>query len=290
MKITFLGTSSCESVPGIFCNCDFCQGMRARIAAGEENAIKSIRTRTQTLIDDKLLVDIGPDTYHNALKNGLNLSKLTHIVQTHSHEDHFIPQELYLRRDPYAHGLEKEDLVLVGSSRIWEMYEFFSTLFGEAKKGVSFQLAQPFTPVKMGEYTVTALPSLHMATEDTFVYLIEKGRASHFVCNDTGILPDETFQYLENWAKSGKSLSCAALECPIGDSDFKYKWHMNYTQVVETVRRFKEAGIANKNTLSFINHISQEFTPKYYDEYTAYAKKDGILVAHDGLTVDLKED
>lgn len=290
MKITFLGTSSCESVPGVFCNCEFCQGMRERVAAGEENALKSIRTRTQTLIDDKILVDIGPDTYHNALKNKLNLSKLTHIVQTHSHEDHFIPQELYLRRDPYAHGLAKEDLVLVGSSRIGEMYDFFATLFGEAKMGVNFQLAQPFTPVKMGEYTVTALPGHHMRTEDTFVYLIEKGKASHFVCNDTGILPDETFTYLVNWAKTGKSLSSAALECPIGDSDFKYEWHMNFPQVVETFCRFKEEGIANENTLTYINHISQEFSPRYYNEYVAYASKFGILVPYDGLSIELKED
>ena len=30
MKITFLGTSSCESVPGIFCNCDFCTELRIK--------------------------------------------------------------------------------------------------------------------------------------------------------------------------------------------------------------------------------------------------------------------
>ncbi len=290
MKITFLGTSSCESVPGIFCNCDFCTQLRKRIAAGEENAIKTERTRTQTLIDDKILVDIGPDTYHNALKNGLNLSRLTHVLQTHSHEDHFIPQELYLRRSPYAHGLQGEDLSLVGSTRIGEMFNFFATLFGEGQKGVSFQLAKPLTPVKMGEYTVTALPSLHMATEDTFVYLIEKGKASHLVCNDTGILPEETFNYLVNWAKTGKTLSSAALECPIGESSFQYKWHLNFSQVVEMIRRFKETGIASEQTLCYVNHISQEYEDKYYKEYCAFAKDYGILVPYDGLSIELKED
>ena len=55
MKIRYLGTAAAERTPAMFCNCDVCR--RAAALGG-----KNIQTQTQSLIDDKLLIDFSGDT------------------------------------------------------------------------------------------------------------------------------------------------------------------------------------------------------------------------------------
>ena len=81
MKLTYLGTAAAEAVPAIFCNCDICN--EARKLGG-----KNIRTRSQALINDDLLIDFGPDTYSNSLRFDYNMTNLAHVIITHPHEDH----------------------------------------------------------------------------------------------------------------------------------------------------------------------------------------------------------
>ena len=60
MKITFLGTAAAEAMPATFCNCKYC--IEARRLGG-----KNIRTRSQSIIDGKLLIDLPADTYYHFL-------------------------------------------------------------------------------------------------------------------------------------------------------------------------------------------------------------------------------
>ena len=52
MKIQYLGTAAAEGIPAIFCDCKTCQ--KARKLGGKE-----IRTRSQAIIDDRLLIDFS---------------------------------------------------------------------------------------------------------------------------------------------------------------------------------------------------------------------------------------
>ena len=67
MKIQYWGTAAAEGVPGIFCSCDTCKA--ARIKKG-----RCVRTRSQLLINDDLLVDFGPDTFAHTLKYDFDMS------------------------------------------------------------------------------------------------------------------------------------------------------------------------------------------------------------------------
>lgn len=82
MKLKYLGTAASEGVPALFCNCKYCK--KARKLGG-----KNIRTRSQTMINDDLLVDFGPDTYLHVLQNGINLLDIKNVLITHCHQDHF---------------------------------------------------------------------------------------------------------------------------------------------------------------------------------------------------------
>lgn len=67
MKIKFLGTGAAEGIPAIFCNCSVCK--YARKIKG-----RNVRTRSQALINNDLLLDFGLDTYWHAVTYGLNFA------------------------------------------------------------------------------------------------------------------------------------------------------------------------------------------------------------------------
>ena len=61
MKIKFLGTAAAEAMPAPFCVCENCK--RAMKLGG-----RNIRTRSQALVDDALLIDFPCDTYFHMIK------------------------------------------------------------------------------------------------------------------------------------------------------------------------------------------------------------------------------
>ena len=89
MKFRYLGTAAAEGWPAVFCNCDHCH--RAKKAGG-----RNIRTRSQALINDDLLIDFPSDSYHHALHCGLDFSACRYLLVT--------PHRPFLADRPsYAH-------------------------------------------------------------------------------------------------------------------------------------------------------------------------------------------
>ena len=64
MRITFMGTAASEGLPGAFCQCRDC--MEARKLGGRE-----LRSRSQILVNEDLLVDMGPETYWKSVLYGI---------------------------------------------------------------------------------------------------------------------------------------------------------------------------------------------------------------------------
>lgn len=87
MKIKYLGTAAAEGIPALFCRCDICKEARKR--GGRE-----IRTRSQAIIDEKLLIDFPADSYLHILHYNMDFSSIEHLLITHSHDDHFYPFDL----------------------------------------------------------------------------------------------------------------------------------------------------------------------------------------------------
>ena len=64
MKLKYLGTAAAEGYPAMFCDCENCR--KAMKSKG-----KNIRSRSQAIIDDSLLVDFPCDTYYHCLNNNI---------------------------------------------------------------------------------------------------------------------------------------------------------------------------------------------------------------------------
>ena len=75
MKLQFLGTAAAEGIPAIFCTCETC-----RIA--RQKGGKNIRSRCQSLVDDRLLIDFGPDTYYHSMRDGIDLTYVFNVLIT----------------------------------------------------------------------------------------------------------------------------------------------------------------------------------------------------------------
>ncbi len=98
MKSTYFGTAAAEGFPAIFCQCDYCK--KARLLGG-----KNIRTRAQALVENELLIDFNADTYWHFLANGIQGDAIPYLLITHSHSDHFYPEELERHQAPFAHEM-----------------------------------------------------------------------------------------------------------------------------------------------------------------------------------------
>jgi phosphoribosyl 1,2-cyclic phosphate phosphodiesterase len=95
MQLTFLGTGADSAYPLPFCVCAICQ--RARATGG-----KNIRRRSSAIVNQNLLIDLGPDSVSSLLTCGLDPSQLRYLLQTHPHHDHFDQNHLLTRTAEYA--------------------------------------------------------------------------------------------------------------------------------------------------------------------------------------------
>jgi len=107
MKLKYLGTAAAEGFPAVFCNCDYCR--EARRLGG-----KNIRTRSQALVNDDLLLDFPADTYMHFLSNGIEGDKIKYLFITHSHADHLYCHDLNTRGGVYAHDIRQGELKVFG--------------------------------------------------------------------------------------------------------------------------------------------------------------------------------
>ena len=80
MKLTYLGTAAAEGFPAVFCNCKYC--VEARRLKG-----KNIRTRSQSIVNDDLLIDLPADTYHHFLTNDIDGYKIKPVDVVVTGED-----------------------------------------------------------------------------------------------------------------------------------------------------------------------------------------------------------
>lgn len=273
MKIQFLGTAAAEGWPALFCQCEACE--KARKLGGRD-----IRTRSQSIIDDLLLIDMPADTYAHALNYSLNFSAISDVLITHSHEDHFYPLDIILKAPPYAHGGSASNIRVYGNEVIVKMLREAMNISGISNIAdfiVPVEV-KPFKPFTAGDYTVTALLADHIKGENCYIYMIEKAGKRLLYAHDTGVFPKMTWDYLKNIM-----LDAVSLDCTFG-LDYNETGHMGFPNTVDVSKRLMQNGCADSNTKFIINHFSHN-SKKLHSELSSYAETYGFLTAFDGMTV-----
>ena len=280
MKFKYFGTAAAEGFPGLFCSCEHC--VRAQKAGG-----KNIRTRSQALVNNNLLIDFPADTYHHIIKDGLNLTKVKNIIITHSHEDHFYPKDLHMAYPPFAYGADKQKITPIN------IYgnESVNSYAGEFKTEiVKFHEIYAFRELFIDNYVVTPLKADHDQSQNCFIYVIEDNindisAKKILYGNDTGYFPYETWDYLhENHTGSNKfdfvslDATSIAIDCRHG--------HMGIDCGAEVRDRLVKMGSADDKTVFCFHHFSHNGA-KIYDELVPIAKDMGFIVSYDGMEIDI---
>jgi len=227
-------------------------------------------------------VDFPPDSYLHMLMYGLDLPQIQHLLVTHSHQDHFYPEDLAMRGNGFSDDV-KGVLNIYGNDKVQEKLDAITDKASKAMRLdeiLSFNPLKAFEPVNIGGHTVTPLPALHDRTENCFFYLIEKDGQALVYGNDTGIFPNEAFDYL-----AGKKLDIVSLDCTlISHKDGNN--HMGLPDNKIVIDRLRELGCIHSGTKCVVTHFSHH-GGMLHSELEIEAGKIGCLVAYDGMALGI---
>ncbi|HJA92849.1 MAG TPA: hypothetical protein H9717_06995 [Candidatus Eisenbergiella merdipullorum] len=281
MKIRYLGTAACEGVPAAFCKCGVCE--KSRKAGG-----RNIRTRSQAVIDDTLLLDLNADTYIHSLYYGLDLPSIHTCLITHDHKDHLYQDELGNRREGFAHGIDGQPLYIYGTYPAYaKVAATIAKGTGEADHNVMEDRVVPvrvkaFVPFETEGYRITPLAARHDERCEPLIYLIEKEGKALLYAHDTGLFPEETWEYL---VSHPVKLDLVSLDCTHAVQQ-ESSGHMGFSANAKIRDRLVKEGLADGNTVYVANHFTHN-AGVTYDEMLPVAEKYGFLVSYDGMEIEV---
>lgn len=278
MKIKILGTAACEGVPSVFCNCETCK--QARLLKNKE-----IRTRSQVLIDNRLLIDYPADTYLHTLRYEIDMSAIKYMLFTHSHADHFYGKEFALRGLCYATNMTEQKTSLYMSGDVYKAFleQIQESMTEEVMSSYCVNFVKPYDVFQTEDYEITVLPAEHSAPE-SMLYLIKANGKTFFHCCDTGVLYDEVIEYLKS---NNIRIDCILMDCTMGKVRLgKGCGHMGYEDCVDLKNTLQKAGICDTNTKFLTTHFSH-YGKMLHKDYEALSKDSGVIPAYDGMEIEL---
>lgn len=274
MKFQILGTAAAEGWPAVFCHCDACE---------EARRLGEIRTRSQAVIDEELLIDFPCDTYWHAVSQNLDLSKIKTLLITHSHSDHFAPIDLMLKGGCYASAMVQQTLDIYSNEACKQVFDSAVQyeLAPEVEENLHYHIIHPFMEFNAGAYRICSLKAFHAPQEEAMLYLIEKAGKTIFYCTDTGFLPEETYAYLQ-----GKHIDLVAYDATFGPKKFG-NGHLGIPDAAAVHQKLTELGCVDQNTIGIVTHFSHNCGAKSHADLVSCAEKYGFLTAYDGFTIEI---
>ena len=277
MKITYLGTGAAEGIPALFCNCEYCRGVRQR--GGRE-----IRTRAQVLIDGELSIDFPPDAFAHAQK--FDASALKYLLVTHSHMDHFYAHDFILRGYKYASNLTQPVLHIYGNGEVMSVFGECTAreMKPSVKENLELHPIGAFEELLFGKYRIYTLLAKH-SSEEPLLFLIEKEGKRVLHLSDTGRLPDDTVEYLSEIG--GAPVDLITLDCTfLYGATGEDARHMGLDENMRTVGRLEALGLADAHTKKVITHFSHNARPTQ-DVLKSAEEAYGVIAAFDGMEIEL---
>ena len=255
-----LGPGASEAIPNPFCECEVC---RKALASSDP---REKRGRSAFSIDERNLIDFGPDVISAAGRFGLPMSRLRNIFFTHFHSDHcdFVnwenprmsvtppPQVRVFLSEPALTGLKAfRDLILTFPSKDFaqdiRLYE----------QQIEFIPVRPFEPFRADDLTVSAVKTNHkgrFSGETALNYLFERGGKRFLYASDTGLYCEENYEFLK-----GKTLDLLILECSFGAQERDRNFdHLTCAHIQEMVERFRKESVVSERTQIYLTHIGHK--------------------------------
>jgi phosphoribosyl 1,2-cyclic phosphate phosphodiesterase len=280
MHLTFLGTSAAEAYPNAFCGCSNCEQARA---LGGPN----LRKRSCALIDDHLLIDLGPDLMAASTLHGRSLAGLRYCLQTHAHADHLDVAHFLVRSPEYGVPAAPRLHFYGSSATVRRAARLLETDLGPDglldpavgdRLNLTIHQIAPFEPLAVGPYRVTAFPATHDPAVEPLLYVIEGDGRTIFYSTDTAPLSEDVWRA---FGRHGLRFDVAILDHTYddaGDTD-----HLNAEQFSAHVARLRAEDRLAPAARVLGTHFSHAVP--VHAELVARAARHGYEIAYDGLTV-----
>lgn len=284
MIITFLGTAAANAFPEAFCQCPNCE--QARRLGGA-----SLRKRSAALINDDLLIDLGPDIMTACHMHGRSLTNVAYCLQTHPHADHLDLSHLLSRSleygtlgTPCLHFYASPETLQRAAQTFARDLDGYSLLSPEAERRLNLKIhsIEPLKPFACGRYRVTAFPANHAPTTGAMLYAVEGDGQTIFYGTDTASLPESTWQAFH---QQHMRFDIVILDHTYGPNQ-EGSDHLSAHQVAEQVARMRGEGLLTHNARAFATHIAHEGNPSH-PELVDFAQQHGYEVAYDGLVLEI---
>lgn len=274
MKLTYFGTGAMEGVPSLFCQCENCKKSRA---LGGRN----LRTRSQAIINDELLIDFPADTYWHFIKYNFDCESICGCLVTHSHADHLYPAELQIAKPTLSH--EHRVIKFYAAQSGYDLLRQQTSLTqGYAEVNLA-EAGKKFEITGKHKYTVMPMPANHNVSTTPVIYSIECEGKRMLYANDTGYFLEETWDIL---SKEGRfdliSLDCTYCTLPRTDKTAR---HMSFSLNLEVAERLKKQGNIDGKTIVIANHFSHNGGVTY-DEMSKVSQSYGVITSYDGMTIE----
>jgi len=273
MKIKYLGTAAYEGIPSLFCQCKTC--LKSLSLGG-----RNIRSRSQALINDDLLLDFPPDTVFHYHQHKFDFSKIHYCLITHSHSDHFYPEDIEMIRTDYSHISDKYKMhYYLGQSA----YDVLSNMYQKKslKNTGTINLLKHGEWVTFGNYKVLPLNANHSLSTSPFIYVIKYLDKTMLYAHDTGMINEEGLELL----KFVGHLDLISLDCTGGIKKGWVNGHMCVETNLLLIKKLEEMGVINKSTIKVLNHFSHNGNATY-DELVDFTKDKDVIISYDGLEIE----
>lgn len=267
MKIKLLGTGGADGIPALYSESKVSEFAR-------KHRGKDIRSRSAAIVDDIIKIDLGPDTWSQLVREGLDAKDWTALLFTHSDADHFSPDELMYAVYPF------NDYEFVGFTiyanevicrRILDKYPDWP---------FEMVMTQSFKPICHGEYTITPIEARHKSNEDAHNFVIQDGKSTLLYATDTGIWNEKSWKALEDF-----QLDCLVIECSEGFASTAYDGHLDAYELVFVLDRLKKIGTVHEGTKIWTTHHSHQGEATHSELEDFFLPK-GVNIGYDGAEIE----
>src|SRR4051794_7647505 len=235
MRLRFLGTGASDGWPNPWCTCASCA---AAVADGV------VRGQTSALLDDRLLLDIGPDGPRAAGRFGVSLASVEAVCVSHAHPDHHgVPAWMWR-----GWGAGRRPLTPVAPTQVVadarpRLDDTVTT--HEVTAGASLAVAG---------YQLRVLPAEHKCPGEAVLYDVTGPDGIRLLCGtDTGPLSAEALAMTE-----GRAYDAVLLELTSGHLE---NGHLDLTTWPEQVAALRSTGAVNAATRLLAVHLGHDNPP-----------------------------
>jgi phosphoribosyl 1,2-cyclic phosphate phosphodiesterase len=251
VKIQFLGT----------CACDYSDKLKNEFKDKFDN---DARRSSAVLINDHILIDCGEHILESLDILNIPYAQITDILITHTHDDHFNPQNIEKiaknRHTPLNLWVRKD-------AKIPEIF------------GITLKRLSPYCKAELEKDAyITSLIANHDPSTFPQHFLLEiYGKKMFYGCDGAWLLT-QTYNYLSN-----TNLDLMVFDATVGDyiGDYRLAEHNSIPMIRLMIPSLKVNGTINDKTKIILSHIAPSLH-KPHDEIQKIASEFCAEVAYDG--------